>query len=856
MPRKVYLLALVLCLGAWLSAHAQQITLKSIRQPLRVAMTELTKQYGLDFAYSSDQINLDQLVNVNLQKATLEQTLKALFNETDILYNLNGSQIVLYRNPNYRYTISGRVHEKGTGELLIGTVVQTNPVAAGAVTNGYGYYALSVPAGKYTLACLYVGFKPYYLNIDVGSNQTIDIEMEASSLLSEVVISEAGVHNQSVLNKVDVPLKKIGDIPMILGEKDVLKYMMLMPGLQKGNEGNSYLYVRGGSQDQNLVLMDDATIYNAYHLYGLSSLFNGSELRNAELIKGGFSSRYGGRLSSVLNMSLKDGNRERLKGEASAGLISSSMVLEGPIVKNKASFMVSGRRSYIDAMSRLVAQNKEQELGYYFYDVHAKLSADINSKNRIMLSGYYGNDDMANQSEELLPRNRDGIQWGNRVLSFRWNHYVNQKLFTNTAVSYSNYRSRIAYGQINPTNQALESSELRSAISDITFKSDIDYLLTNQQRLKAGIGWITHFVNPSTSLYRSNAGTTPTVYDSSVAHNPYTYVEYENTYANQLYVSAGLRFAYYQNEAEYYRIEPRLLIRWQPSKYLEIGSSYAMMNQFLHLISSFNGLGLPSDVWLTSNANLVPQQSQLITLGVTHNRVGIEGLSVAVEGYYKQLTNIAVLREGGSFFLLLPLLDEKAIVQDWRSLLTQGNANAYGVEFSVRKESKKWNGWVSYTWSKTMMTVDGINNGKPYAANYDRRHDLGIFLQYRINTHWKIASSWVFGSGYPLTLPTSQYVPIQHNSVYGEYIQNYYGAKNNLRMEAFHRLDLSLQYQHELGKRMKGLLAVSIYNVYNRANPFFYEITQRDVNAGDNTYVLKRTSLFPIMPSLSYSIQF
>jgi hypothetical protein len=285
-------------------------------------------------------------------------------------------------------------------------------------------------------------------------------------------------------------------------------------------------------------------------------------------------------------------------------------------------------------------------------------------------------------------------------------------------------------------------------------------------------------------------------------------------------------------------------------------SSYAIMNQFLHLISSFNGLGLPSDVWLTSTQNLVPQQSQLVTLGVHHNRMGIEGLSLGFEGYYKKITNMAVLREGGSFFLLLPLIDETAIVQDWRSLLTQGNATSYGLEFTLKKEGLKWNGWVSYTWSKTTMDVDNINNGKPYAANYDRRHDLGIFSQYNLGTHWKMAASWVFGTGYPLTLPTSQYVPIEHNSVYGEYMQSYYGAKNKLRMESFHRLDLSVQYLHQVTKSIKGVMAVSVYNVYNRANPFFYEIGSRNENIGDYTKVLKRTSLFPIMPSISYSIQF
>lgn len=860
MPLLKYPLLLLVALLC-LNSKAQQtlvITYKANDISLKKVLNDLNSTYGIQFAYSTDQINIEKKVSLGIENGTLEQMCKALFSGTNIQYTLNGNQVILYKNPNYTYTISGRIREKSTGELLIGVIANTLPAKAGCVSNHYGFYSLALPEGTYTLYFHFLGFKSLAKQVTVNETASLDIELEPSSNLNEVIISSEALQNRLHLNMVEVPLKAISEVPMILGEKDVLKYMMLMPGLQKGNEGNSYLYVRGGSHDQNLVLMDDAVIYNAYHLYGLSSLFTGSELRNAELIKGGFSSRYGGRLSSVLNMSLKDGNRAQLSGEASSGIISSHLILEGPIIKNKASFMVSGRRSYINEASQVVAKNRTQVLGYYFYDLHGKVSADITPKDRLMLSAYFGNDVFANNNETEVPltQQEDGINWGNRVTNLRWNHQFSKNLFINTAASYSNFFSRIAFGQFNSSNNNVESAILRSSITDITFKSDWDYSIGGFQFLKFGAGFIQHRLNPSTSFYRRNIETTTVVYDSSIANNQYMYGEYENVFWNRLKVIAGIRLSFYQNNVSYVLPEPRANVYYTFKHNWEIGASYTIMNQFLHSINTFNGLGFPSDVWLTTNESIKPQQSQLATIGVKKKNWGGSLISTSVEGYYKYINNVAVMREGASFFLLLPLIQNEPTVKDWRSLLTQGEANSYGVEWMVRKDGDKLSGFVSYTWSKTMMQVDAINFGNSYPANFDRRHDFAVYINYKLTKRFSASVNWIFGTGYPLSLPLAKYYTLQSNSFFGESVQNYFQSKNAFRMENFHRLDASFQYEHKIGTKLSGLASFSVYNIYNRNNPFFYEITARDEQNEDNTTVLKRNSLFPVMPSISYTIKF
>ncbi|MES2560189.1 MAG: secretin and TonB N-terminal domain-containing protein [Bacteroidota bacterium] len=859
MLKKHYLLFLWISFTTVFCVSAQQpeITLKAERKSLADVLSILSTQYHFTFAYSTDQVNVNQQVSVSFQQENIETVLRKLFAGTDISYSVNGTQVVLFKNRNHRYIISGRVREKGTGELLIGVIVNTDPPKAGSITNGYGFYSLSLPEGVYQLQFNYLGFNPIVKTINLSGSMALDLDMEASSQLAELIVSDQNVSTKGTLNTIDVPLKAMNEVPMILGEKDVVKYIMLMPGLQKGNEGNSYMYVRGGSADQNLILMDDAVIYNAYHYLGLSSLFSGSELRSAELIKGGFSAKYGGRLSSVLTMNLKDGNREHFGGEATMGVISSKIMLEGPIIKNKSSFMVSAKKSYINTVSKWVTDESDNTLGYSFYDIHAKVSTDIGPRNRLMVSGYYGNDALATGSDPNLSSKDDGISWGNRVVSMRWNHQFSGKLFSNTSLSYSNYQSRVAFGTYDIT-QGVSSSAIQSGISDLTLKTDVDYWLTGFQRIKTGVGVTRQFFTPTTTLKTTSTSSESS--NRSTANQLFAYGEYDATIVKNFLLITGVRLSAYQNTTSYIRLEPRLNLVYTLPRNWGVNLGYALMNQYVHLISTFNGLGLPSDIWMSTDDKISPQQSQQLNAGLCKKKIWGSPFSLATEVYYKYISDMAVLREGASFFQMVPLYPGQPVLTDWRELLTQGDCRSYGIELLLKKEGNHLSGWISYTLSKTEMKVADINLGRSYPANYDRRHDLGIYLNYKTGRHFAVATNWLYGSGYPISLPVGEYFPSQHDLNLGS--GNFSGtrfdieAKNNYRMKPYHRMDVSIQYHHVIARKIKSTIELSAFNVYNRANAFYYQVVNKDDSNGNSERVLRQTSLFTILPSLSWTIQF
>ncbi|MES2780868.1 MAG: TonB-dependent receptor [Bacteroidota bacterium] len=842
-------------------ANAQQtdITLNIEQQPLSKAFDILSTQYHFTFAYSSDQVNVNRTISISLQRVGIETVLRKLFSGTDISYTVSGSQIVLFKNRDHRYVISGRIREKGTGELLIGVIVNTDPPMAGSISNGYGFYSVSLPRGECRLQFNYIGFNPVIKTIHLTGSMALDVELEPSSQLSELIVTGESVSTKVILNSIHVPLKEMNEVPMVLGEKDVVKYIMLMPGLQKGNEGNSYMYVRGGSSDQNLILMDDAVIYNAYHYLGLSSLFSGSELRSAELVKGGFSSKYGGRLSSVLTMNLKDGSREKFGGEATIGVIASKILLEGPIIKHKSSYMISAKKSYINTVSNWVTDGSANTLGYSFYDVHAKVSTDIGVRDRLMVSGYFGNDMLATggDGDPDLTGSDEGINWGNKVASLRWNHQFSGKLFANTSLSYSNYHSRSIFGSYD-ISSGVTSSVIQSGISDLTLKTDIDYLLNGFQRLKAGLGVTRQYFTPSSTL--KNATTNTVRENSSHADQLFAYGEYEVQIGKRFHITSGIRLSAYQNTTKYLRLEPRLNMLYMLKRNWEVNICYALMNQYVHLISTFNGLGLPSDIWMGTDDIISPQRSQQINGGIAKKNILSSKFSFSMEAYYKTIEKMAVLREGASFFQMIPWFSNQPAVEDWRTLLTQGRCHSYGLEWLLKKDGQRFTGWISYTLSKTEMTVSDINQGRSYPANYDRRHDFGIYLSYKATSHLSIAANWVYGSGYPISLPVGEYFTTQHDINQGS--GNYSGTKfdfetkNNYRMKAYHRLDLSIQYTHLIAHRFKSTIELSAFNVYNRANAFYYLIANKDDSNGNSERVLRQTSLFTILPSLSWTIKF
>lgn len=852
-------LALVfLCVMFVLKLSAQStININETNVPLQQVLQRLQTHFDVVFTYSSDVVNVKKKVSLKLANATLQQSLKALFDGTPVAFSIQDKLVVLYKTAHYKVTINGYVREKGTGELLIGASISTIPLVAGAVTNSYGFYSITLPADTYQLVFQYVGYQTELKKLIATASTPINIELTPKSSLDEAVIKGEKDKQQVRLNKIDIPLQEIKDVPMILGEKDVVKYMMLSPGVQKGNEGNGYIYVRGGGPDQNLIMIDDAVIYNAYHFLGLSSLFSGNELRKAELHKGGFSSRYGGRLSSVLDMSMKDGNREHLGLDATMGVMSSRVLVEGPIQKNKSSFLLSARKSYIDKTTRLIANNEDAVLDYGYYDLHAKLSTDIGNRNRIMLSGYLGQDGLANNPKAGLSPKEDGITWGNRAASFRWNHQFSSKLFSNTSLVYSYYNARIAMGDYDESNGNRTSTSVESSITDYTAKHDLEYHHNTKHHFRFGAGFTKHWFNPTTALKMTVPDTTYSITKLYNANEGFGYGEWNYNPTSKWNIVSGLRYSYYNYNKGYHRLEPRLNVTYKTKTNWHINTSYSLMNQYLHLVSTFNGIGLPSDVWISSDEILKPQRANIVTLGAAKNNLLNKGISFSVEMYGKQTTNAVALKEGASFFEVLQQTYTSKNVNNLSSLTTQGKSTSYGIEFMLRKSGKKIDGHISYTLSRTTMQFDSINNGEVYVATFDRPHDIGVFLSYKPTKHLKLSANWVYGTGNAITMPAGEYFvsvndPTGGNNSWNTY---YYDKKNNFRMQAYHRLDVSVQYNHIISKKILSTIEFSVYNAYNRANPFFYQINLENENEGTGKRVLQKSSLFPIMPSLSWSIK-
>ncbi|MFA9214758.1 MAG: TonB-dependent receptor domain-containing protein [Candidatus Methylacidiphilales bacterium] len=849
-----YLLILLLFLGTKV-VLAQQITILAQNKPIGKIIKELESNYNLKFAYSSDVVNLNKKVTFHIQNQSIENVLQVLFKGTAVTFQISGNSIVLYKKQITNYTISGYLREFGTRELLIGVVIHIEPLNIKTVSNAYGFYSITLPSDTHQISFSYLGYnsqsKFFYLN----QNTQLDLFLKSNIELGEIIIKSTVSNNNKTLNLVDIPLKEISNVPMILGEKDVVKYLMQMPGVQKGSEGNSYMYVRGGGPDQNLVLIDDAVIYNAYHFLGLSSLVSGNELRNAELIKGGFSSKYGGRLSSVLNMSLKDGNKEKFGGEASLGFIASKLLLEGPLIKNKASFVFSARRSFFDQFFGLTSNSDGVSLfNYYFYDLHGKVSFNIGKKSKLFISSYLGNDNF-----KISQQKDDGINWGNNTFSVRWNQQFSNKLFSNTSFNISNYKTQIGFGFIGNQSDS-NTSTLNSTIKDYSFKTDFDYLFLANHQLKFGAGVTFHETKPFVSINNFITNQTKVIGEGSSASDAFLYAEVENNLFNKLKIISGLRFSYFKNNVGYFRAEPRVSIIYSLKYNWTANSSYSLMNQYVNLISSLNNLGFPSDIWTLSNDNLKPQRANLITAGIFKNKMLGGQFSIGIEGYYKTMENITSLKEGATFLQMVPLFSPEIQVNNANDLLTQGNSKSIGCELMIRKTGTRFLGQISYTLSRTTMQFNEINRGNEFLANYDRTHDFGINLVYKTKKRFSISANWIYGTGYPVSIPVGQFRASNHTpqsgNVPGLVIYDYEN-KNNYRMRAYHRLDLSFQYTYLIKNKFLSTFELSLYNTYNRANPFFYQITTSDTNGGSNpNTVVKQFSLFPIIPSISWSVKF
>jgi hypothetical protein len=759
-----------------------------------------------------------------------------------------------------KYTISGFIKEKGSEELLIGASIAVPSLKTGTITNNYGFYSLTLPEGEYELLVSYIGYKPKGFKIKLNANVENNIWLEAGTELSEVVISSkkqnSGLAEVTRMSVIEIPIQQIKDIPALLGEKDVLKVIQLLPGVQKGNEGNSGIYVRGGGPDQNLIILDDATVYNAFHLFGFFSLFNGDALKSVELTKGGFPARYGGRLSSVIDMSMKEGNKEEFHGEGGIGVISSRLTLEGPIVKGKSSFLVSGRRTYVDALISPFLDETDKT-GYYFYDFNAKANYEIDTRNKIYVSGYVGRDKFYYNSNYFQDVTKSSISWGNLTGTFRWNHVFAPKLFGNFSFIASNYNFNVSSQESSDSyNYSYKNG---SGIRDYAGKFDLDYRPSTNHTIKMGVHSINHLFTPSAITVKDDNFGSEKVTKFRAWENA-LYAEDDIKVGNKLRLNPGLRISHFNvQQKNFVRFEPRFSASYNLKSDLALKAAYSLMNQYVHLLSNTT-TGLPTDLWVPTTRLVKPQQSWQIAGGVAKDFLD-KGFSVSLEGYYKESSNIISYKEGASFLEVGFEDTPEENNSSWEDQITAGLGWSYGAELLVQKKSGKFTGWIGYTLSWTKMRFADLNFGKEFYARYDRRHDISLVGMYEfrkptdLRNGLKLSATWVYGTGNAITLPVAKYdAPIDlPGQVYfpGFNTVSEYTDRNAFRMAPYHRFDMGLQIQKKK-KLWIRTWEFSIYNLYNRYNPFFYDITYNLENVAQLTQI----SLFPIIPSLSWSIKF
>jgi hypothetical protein len=778
-----------------------------------------------------------------------------------------------------KHTISGYVKDAATGEFIIGAGVFIEELRTGAATNVYGFYSLTLPEGYYHIRCTFVGYQEFRDSFDLKGDKSLNIALMDNALVIkevEVTGEKSNKNTESTeMGKIELDVETVKALPAFLGEADIMKAIQYMPGVQSAGEGNSGFYVRGGGPDQNLILLDEAVVYNASHLFGFFSVFNADAVKNVELTKGSMPANFGGRLSSVVDITMKDGNYQDYHVEGGIGLISSRLTVQGPIKKDTCSFIVSARRTYIDVLIEPFIKDSSpfKGSGYYFYDLNAKINYRFSDKDRLYLSGYFGRDvfTYANKDAGFEVR----TPWGNATGSLRWNHLFSNKLFMNATAIFSDF---------NFAFEALQDEfefKLLSGIRDFNQKIDFSYFPNPKHHIKFGTNYIWHVFTPSSASAKQgdvvfNTGDIQKIY----AHEAAAYVLDDFTLNPRIGMNIGLRYSTFfhvgsfirfqkdvvgntLNETRYgpgelvqfyHGLEPRFATRFTVDEHSSIKAGVSHNYQYVHL-ASISSVSLPTDVWFPCSDLVKPQINTQYSAGYFRN-FAKNMFETSVEIYYKDMHNLIEYREGAS--------PQDNVNDNVDNLLVFGKGYSYGVELFIKKRTGKFNGWIGYTYSQTMRQFPDINYGEWFPAKYDRRHDASLVLTYDLNPRIKFGAVFVYATGNAITLPVGRY--IYEGSVVSEY-----GPRNSQRMRDYHRADISVNiYDKEFKekkdpvsgeiikrkKKFRHNFNIAVYNLYNRANPYFiYFDTEGDFAEGTLDVSAKQVSLFPALPSVTWNFQ-
>ena len=789
-----------------------------------------------------------------------------------------------------KHTVSGYITDISSKETLIGATILDLKSGHGAITNEYGFYSLTLTDGPVEVRTGYVGYKPVMISFTLHHDTIINIDVPTIDELNEVTIygnrEILGVRG-SQMSAIDIPIEQIKAVPAMFGETDVLKALQLLPGVQAGAEATAGLYVRGGNPDENLLLLDGVPVYNVNHMFGMFSVFNPDAIKNVTLYKGSFPAHYYGRLSSVVDIRMKDGDLNQYHGNASIGLVSSKINLEGPIIKGKTSFNISARRTYSDLLLNSAiwlnkqfdfANTDDLSMGYYFYDLNLKLNHKFNDNDRLYVSWYSGDDDIyfnyRSSGGAYKEKTRLNWRWGNTVAAIRWNHVLGPKLFMDVSANYTQYRHKmgIHIKEDDKKNNYKGSMgiNMKSGIYDASFRSDFHWSPSSGHDIRFGGSYTHHKFTPDVMELSMNSS--ETMDNDSVqtndfnqtfgsrhilAHEYQLYAEDDIELTDVIKFNIGAGYAGFSVNNRYYNsLEPRLSARFLVTDELSVKTGYAYMTQYVHLLSN-NVINLPTDLWVPVTDKVEPEHSHQWALGAAYS---VEGLAdFTLEGYYKKMNNLLEYKEGSSYM---------SGDTDWQNKVAMGKGWSYGVEFMAQRSVGRFNGWIAYTWNKSQRKFDRpgmvINGGRTFDAKYDRRHKLDITCNYKFSDRFDMSATWLFETGNCGTIYTQYYdseILADEKDEQYRYTTTlgYYENRNNFRLNPTHRLDLSFNWHRKLSERVNRTLNLSIYNAYNNRNPFLVYVYTDSYYRGDEWVeerTLRQLTLFPILPTLSYSISF
>lgn len=869
----IFILTLLMVLQ--IRAHAQEspllkkkITIHLQQEPLKKALDKITAVSGIGFTYNGAVAYSTIKIDLDVKNKPLDEALSEAFKGKAIQFSLLQKEVFIRLGSgkakeeeagpaanlgkgNARYVVSGMVKVKETGEALTGVTLSVSGTNQGVATNEYGFFSLMLPAGSYILNIKRIGLKPFKTSIDLSKNERLDLSLEEEPALLDTVRVSRGP-----ARKMDDPqmgterlnIKDINGIPVLMGERDVVKNLQMLPGIKSPTEGGSGFFVRGGAADQNLILLDEAPIYNATHLLGFFSAFNSDALKDVTLYKSGMPARYGGSLSSVLDVRMNDGNNQKLKVGGGIGLTAARVSIEGPIQKEKSSFLISARRTYADQLLKLAGDTQIKNSTLYFYDVNLKANYLLGEGDRLFISGYFGRD-------VFKAKDISALDWGNVASTVRWNHIFGPKLFSNTSLIYSNYSYKVKSGD------HLSSYTIYSRIRDWSFKEDLQWYANEYNTISFGINTTYHNIKPGELQVSGNLGLIPQKFQERFSLDNALYVSNTWRAAPVFGLTYGLRISafsllgpgdYYHLDQDgevtdtdsyaagqwvktYFNAEPRISAAFYLGATGALKISYTRNSQNLHLISNSSGSD-PKDRWLASTNIIKPEKSDQYSVGY-YRDMAQNTYELTAELYYKKLWNQIDYKNGADVFTSRPI----------ESQLLFGIGRAFGVELLFKKKTGRLTGWISYTLSKTERKIDGINENLWYNASQDKTHQLNLVGIYQLNPKWSLSACFVFSTGNAVTFPNTKYKILGYNYYY-------FAGRNRDRLPDSHRLDIGATRVLRKTEKFSSELNFSIYNVYGQRNP--YRVIFRDRPSDADVTEARSLSLFRFVPSVSYNFKF